>query len=108
MIAVYILIGIAIGAAVIYFVMNAKQTRLTVEIAKKETEMALLAQQRIEESKVSVVPCSGCQKAADHCQRQNKSDQFLFHIVLLGENRLNKLKIMHREYFVNYDFHSFW
>ena len=51
MIAVYILIGIAIGAAVIYFVMNAKQTRLTVEIAKKETEMALLAQQRIEESK---------------------------------------------------------
>ena len=51
MIAVYILIGIAIGAAVIYFVMNAKQTRLTVELAKKETEMALLAQQRIEESK---------------------------------------------------------
>ena len=49
MIAVYILIGIAIGAAVIYFVMNAKQTRLTVELAKKETEMTLLAQQRVEE-----------------------------------------------------------
>ncbi len=49
MIAIYILIGIAIGAAVIYFVMNAKQTRLTVELAKKETEMTLLAQQRVEE-----------------------------------------------------------
>lgn len=49
MIVIYILIGIAIGAAVIYFVMNAKQTRLTVELAKKETEMTLLAQQRTEE-----------------------------------------------------------
>ena len=49
MIVIYILIGIAIGAAVIYFVMNAKQMRLTVELAKKETEMTLLAQQRTEE-----------------------------------------------------------
>ena len=51
MIAVYIIIGIAVGALVVYFVMNARATRLTVELAKKETEMTLLSQQRVEEQR---------------------------------------------------------
>ena len=51
MIAVYIIIGIAVGALVVYFVMNARAARLTVELAKKETEMTLLSQQRVEEQR---------------------------------------------------------
>ena len=46
MIVLYILIGIAVGALVLYFVMSPKVARMTVELARKETEMNLLGQQR--------------------------------------------------------------
>ncbi len=49
MIAVYIIIGVALGAVVVYLVMNPKQARLVVELAKKETEMQLLTQQTAEQ-----------------------------------------------------------
>ena len=42
MIAVYIIIGIALGAVAVYFVMNPKQARLVVELAKKETEIEMM------------------------------------------------------------------
>ena len=42
MIAVYIIIGIALGAVAVYFVMNPKQARLVVELAKKETELEMM------------------------------------------------------------------
>ena len=42
MIAVYIIIGIALGAVAVYFVMNSKQARLVVELAKKETEIEMM------------------------------------------------------------------
>jgi len=42
MIAVYIIIGIALGAVAVYFVMNTKQARLVVELAKKETEIDMI------------------------------------------------------------------
>lgn len=42
MIAVYIIIGIALGAVAVYFVMNSKQARLVVELAKKETELEMM------------------------------------------------------------------
>ena len=42
MIAVYIIIGIALGAVGVYFVMNSKQARLVVELAKKETEIDMM------------------------------------------------------------------
>lgn len=48
MIALYIVIGIAVGAVVLYLVMNQKVGRLHVELAKKETEMQMLSQQRSE------------------------------------------------------------
>jgi len=51
MIALYVLIGIAVGAVVVYFVMNPKQARLAVDLAKKETEMALLSKQRMDEQR---------------------------------------------------------
>ncbi len=51
MTAVYIIIGIAVGALVMFFLMNARAARLTVELAKKETEMTLLSQQRVDEQR---------------------------------------------------------
>ena len=42
MIVVYIIIGIALGAVGVYFVMNSKQARLVVELAKKETEIDMM------------------------------------------------------------------
>lgn len=51
MIALYIIIGIAVGAAVVYFVMNPKQARLVVDLARKETEMQMLSQQRADEQR---------------------------------------------------------
>ena len=53
MIALYIVIGIAVGAVVLYLVMNQKVGRLHVELAKKETEMQMLSQQRAEEQRQS-------------------------------------------------------
>lgn len=53
MIALYIVIGIAVGAVVLYLVMNQKVGRLHVELAKKETEMQMLSQQRTEEQRQS-------------------------------------------------------
>jgi len=38
----YIIIGIALGAVAVYFVMNSKQARLVVELAKKETELEMM------------------------------------------------------------------
>ena len=49
MTVLYIIIGIAFGAMVVYFVMNPKQARLVIELAKKDTEMQMLSQQRKEE-----------------------------------------------------------
>ena len=46
MMVLYILIGIAVGALVLYFMMSPKVARMTVELARKETEMNLLGQQR--------------------------------------------------------------
>ena len=46
MIVLYILIGMAVGALALYFVMSPKVARMTVELARKETEMNLLGQQR--------------------------------------------------------------
>lgn len=46
MTAVYIIIGVALGALVVYLVMNSRMGRLMVELAKKETEMSLLTEQR--------------------------------------------------------------
>ena len=46
MIVLYILIGMAVGALVLYFMMSPKVARMTVELARKETEMNLLGQQR--------------------------------------------------------------
>lgn len=46
MIVLYILVGIAVGALALYFMMSPKVARMTVELARKETEMNLLGQQR--------------------------------------------------------------
>ena len=53
MIAVYIIIGVAIGAAVLFLAMNPKVGRLHVELARKETELQLLGHQRQEERQQS-------------------------------------------------------
>ena len=53
MIALYIVIGIVVGAVVLYLVMSQKVGRLHVELAKKETEMQMLSQQRTEELRQS-------------------------------------------------------
>ncbi|MBQ8706217.1 MAG: DNA recombination protein RmuC [Paludibacteraceae bacterium] len=53
MIALYIVIGIIVGAVFLYLVMNQKVGRLHIELAKKETEMHLLGQQRQEELRQS-------------------------------------------------------
>ncbi len=42
MIVLYIIIGIALGAVAVYFVMNQKQSRMAVELAKKETEIEMM------------------------------------------------------------------
>ena len=53
MIALYIIIGIAVGAVVAYMVLSPKVGRLHVELARKETEMQMLSQQRTEEQRKS-------------------------------------------------------
>lgn len=53
MIALYIIIGVAVGAVVTYLLLNPRLGRLHVELAKKETEMTLLGQQRLEEQRQS-------------------------------------------------------
>ena len=53
MIALYIIIGIAVGAVVAYMVLSPKMGRLHVELARKETEMQMLSQQRTEEQRKS-------------------------------------------------------
>ena len=49
MIAIYIIIGVAVGAAAVYLLLNPKMAGLHVELARKETEMQMLSQQRTEE-----------------------------------------------------------
>ena len=51
MIALYIIIGVAIGAIVAYMVLFPKMGQLRVELARKETEMQMLSQQRSEEQR---------------------------------------------------------
>ncbi len=53
MIALYIIIGIAVGALVVYMVLSPKMGQLHVELARKETEMQMLSQQRTEEQRKS-------------------------------------------------------
>ena len=52
-IALYIIIGIAVGAVVLYLVMSQKVGAMKVDLAKKETEMAMLSEQRAEEQRQS-------------------------------------------------------
>ena len=42
MIAIYIIIGIALGAVVIYLLMNQRMGALRVELGKKETEIEMM------------------------------------------------------------------
>ncbi len=53
MTAVYIIIGIAIGALAVYFVLNPKLVSQGVELAKRETEMRLMAQQADEQKRAA-------------------------------------------------------
>ena len=53
MIALYIIIGVAVGAAVLYLVMNRRVGSLRIELARKDTEMQMLSQQRQEEMRRS-------------------------------------------------------
>ena len=46
MIALYILIGIAVGAVAVYLLMNPKTARLTTELARKDTELQLRIRQQ--------------------------------------------------------------
>jgi len=68
MIALYIIIGIAVGAVAVYLLMNPKQGRLEVELAKKETQMTLLTQQREEEQR----------KTAEHFAEQTRQNEERF------------------------------
>ena len=52
MIVLYILIGVALGAVVVYLLMNPKVGNLRVELARRDTEMTMMAQQRSEEVKL--------------------------------------------------------
>ena len=49
MIAVYIIIGVAVGAVALFLLMNPKVGRLNVELARKETELQMMDRQRQEE-----------------------------------------------------------
>ena len=53
MIALYIIIGVAVGAIALFLLMNPKVGRLTVELARKETELQLMDKQRQEEQQKS-------------------------------------------------------
>ena len=52
MIVLYIIIGVAIGAVVVYLLMNPEVGNLRVELARKDTEMTMMTQQRSEEAKL--------------------------------------------------------
>lgn len=49
MIVLYIIIGMALGAIAAYLLMNAKVGRLTVDLARKDTEMQLSREQQVAE-----------------------------------------------------------
>ena len=59
----YIIIGVGVGALTVYFVMNSKLARLTVDLVRKEAEMQALLQQRADER----------QQRAD--ERQQRADE---------------------------------
>ncbi len=52
MIILYIIIGVAIGAILVYLLMNPRVGALQVEVARKDTEMKMLRQQNSEETKM--------------------------------------------------------
>ena len=72
MIVLYILIGMAVGALALYFVMSPKVARMTVELARKETEMNLLGQQR----KVEQQQAEERFSEQLRLQREQSADQF--------------------------------
>ena len=51
MTVLYIIIGVIVGAVVIFLLMNRKVTALNMELVRKDTEMNMLAQQHNEEAK---------------------------------------------------------
>ncbi len=53
MIILYIIIGVALGAIVVYLFMNSKVGQMSVSLAKKETEITLINQQREEERRLT-------------------------------------------------------
>ena len=51
MTVLYIIIGVIVGAVVIFLLMNRKVTALNMELVRKDTEMNMLTQQHNEEAK---------------------------------------------------------
>ena len=78
MIAVYIIIGIVVGALAVYFVLNPKLVSQGVELAKKETEMRLMAQQADEQK----------QHASQLFEQQKQAERQQFEQQLQKEHQL--------------------
>ena len=78
MIAVYIIIGIVVGALAVYFVLNPKLVSQGVELAKKETEMRLMAQQADEQK----------QQASQLFEQQKQAERQQFEQQLQKEHQL--------------------
>ena len=49
MVIVYIIIGVAVGALAMYFLLNPRVGRMTVELAKRQTEMDMMTRQHADE-----------------------------------------------------------
>ncbi len=67
-IALYIVLGIALGAVVVYLLMSPRLSRLVVELARKDTQMTLLSRQREEEQ----------HKTAEHYAEQTRQSEERF------------------------------
>ena len=78
MIAVYIIIGIVVGALAVYFVLNPKLVSQGVELAKRETEMRLMAQQADEQK----------QQASQLFEQQKQAERQQFEQQLQKEHQL--------------------
>jgi len=78
MIVLYIITGIAVGALAVYFVMNPKLVSQGMELAKRETEMHLMAQQADEQKRA----------ASQQFEQQRQTERLQFEQQLQKEHQL--------------------
>ncbi len=95
MIVLYIIIGVAVGAVVVYLLMNNKLGQMSVSLAKKETELALVNKQREDERRMAEEHYEEqTRQAEEHFDEQmrQKDEHFDEQLQLVREQALEQMQ----------------